>query len=434
MEKNIKSRKKLWKNIIWIVLFIISLYFIIFIKVVSFREFSLIYLYTVFITTFMLSRVIGSFFYRPYKERFNEKEIEVLDSYRPSVSFVIPCKNEGKVIYNTIAKCLESDYPKEKVEVIAINDGSTDNTLHEMLRAKKNHPDRKVTVINFEKNKGKRIGMAIGFRKAKGEIIVQLDSDSFPEKQSLKELIYPFLDKRVGATVGHSDPSNKDQNLMTKIQTAYYFMSFRTLKATESIFDMVFCCSGCFAAYRKSYVLPILDKWLDEKFMGKSIVFGDDRALTNWMIRQGYHTIYVAEAQAYTAVPDNLKQFLKQQVRWKKGWMINSIRIAPEIIKRDKFVAFTYFIPLIFLTLLTPFIAFKALVLNPIFFGISPLFYVLGIMLVSFMLFMQYNIYSKDAKGYGQYMLLWSVLNMTILSYVLIYAIYDLRNMAWGTR
>src|SRR3989338_7224350 len=165
------------------------------------------------------------------------------------------------------------------------------------------------------------------------------------------------------------------------MQSAYYFMSFRTLKATESIFDMVFCCSGCFSAYRRSYVMPILDDWMAEKFLGKEITFGDDRALTNWMIRQGYKTVYVYEAKAYTVVPERFKQFLKQQVRWKKGWLINSFRIAPVIIKQDKFVAFTYFLPLIVLTLVTPFIAFKALIINPIFLGISPLFYVLGIML-----------------------------------------------------
>jgi len=301
-----------------------------------------------------------------------------------------------------------------------------------MLRVKKDFPDRDIKVINFKKNLGKRKAMAAGFLKAKGEILIQLDSDSFPEKNSLKELIKPFMDKRVGATVGHTDPSNPDQNIMTRVQTAYYFMSFRALKATESLFDMVFCCSGCFSAYRKSYVMPIIDKWLDEKFLGKEIVFGDDRSLTNWMIRQDYKTVYVAEAKAYTAVPETLKQFLKQQVRWKKGWFINSTRILPTVIKKDKFVAFTYFIPLIILTLLTPIIAFKALVINPLFLGISPLLYIFGILLVSTMLYAHYHVY-EDGK-YGKYMIVWGILNMTIFSYILVYALYDLRNMAWGTR
>ncbi len=413
-------------------LFVLFLILVILLKIVAFNGLSIIHVYTIGITVFMLSRVLGSFFYRNYKSRFNNNEKKEIKGYFPSVSFVIPCKNEEKAIYKTIASCVNSKYPKNKIEIIAINDGSTDNTLKEMQRAKRDFPEVKIKIADFKVNKGKREGMNYGFRNSTGEILIQVDSDSQPSPDALKEIVIPFLDKNVGATVGHTDPENKDENLMTKLQTAYYFMSFRTLKATESIFDMVFCCSGCFSAYRKEYVMPILDEWLNEKFLGKSIIFGDDRALTNWIIKQGHKTVYVAEAKAVTVVPNTLKQFLKQQTRWKKGWLINSMKIAPEVIKKDKFVAFTYFIPLIFLTILTPIIAFKALVINPLFLGISPLFYIIGIMLVSTMLYMQYNIYSRER--YGKYMLLWSLLNMTILSYILIYAIYDLRNMRWGTR
>lgn len=426
------TKKKRIINVIWATLFVIFLIIVILMKISLFNQLNIIHVYTIGITVFMLSRIVGSFLYKNYRTRLNEKQKEKIRNYFPSVSFVIPCKNEEKAIYRTIASCANAKYPKDKIEIVAINDGSTDNTLKEMKRAKKAFPQIKIKIADFKVNKGKREGMNYGFRNSTGEIIIQVDSDSQPAPNALKEIIIPFLDKKVGATVGHTDPLNKDENLITKIQTAYYFMSFRTLKATESIFDMVFCCSGCFSAYRREYVMPIIDKWLNEKFMGKNIIFGDDRALTNWVIRQGYKTVYVAEAKATTVVPNTLRQFLKQQTRWKKGWLINSFKIAPEIIKKDKFVAFTYFLPLILLTLITPIIAFKAMILNPLIFGISPLFYIAGILLVSTMLYMQYNIYSKEK--YGKYMLLWSILNMTILSYILIYAIYDLRNMKWGTR
>src|SRR3989344_5184881 len=434
MEKSdVKKYKKTAISIMYLAIFIFVIFLIISLKIYTFSGWGIIFLYSIFITTFMFSRVIGSFLYKPYEKRGVAKgKLNLIKNYRPLVTFVVPCKNEDKSIYRTIASCVYVDYPREKIEVIAINDGSTDNTLNEMHRAKEDFPDYDIKIINFKKNKGKRHGMEYGFRHAGGEIIIQLDSDSFPLRNAVKEIIKPFVDKRVGATVGHTDPDNPDVNILTRMQNAYYFMSFRALKATESLFDMVFCCSGCFAAYRKSYVLPILDKWLDEKFLGKTVTFGDDRALTNWIIRQGYKTIYVAEAKATTIVPETLKVFLKQQVRWKKGWFINSIRIAPVVIKKDKFVAFTYFLPLIALTLITPFIAFKALILNPLVFGISPTFYIVGIMLVAILMFMHYNFF--DGGKYGKYMIAWGVLNMTLLSYVLVYALYDLRNMGWGTR
>ncbi|MGY4884422.1 MAG: glycosyltransferase family 2 protein [Nanobdellota archaeon] len=427
-----KDKRRSVIRVIWAMLFVIFLILVILLKIVAFEGMNVIHVYTLGITVFMLTRVVGSFFYKNYRTRLDEKQKEKIRNYFPSVSFVIPCKNEEKAIYNTIASCASSKYPRNKIEIVAINDGSTDNTLKEMQRAKRDFPEVKIKIADFKQNKGKREGMYYGFKNSTGEIVIQVDSDSQPAPDALKEIVIPFLDKKVGATVGHTDPSNKDDNLITKMQTAYYFMSFRTLKATESIFDMVFCCSGCFSAYRRTYVMPILDKWLNEKFMGKAIIFGDDRALTNWIIRQGYKTVYVADAKAVTVVPNKLKQFLKQQTRWKKGWLINSIRIAPEVLKKDKFVALTYFIPLIILTILTPIIAFKAMIINPLFLGISPLFYIAGILLVSTMLYMQYNMYSRER--YGRYMLLWSILNMTILSYILVYAIYDLRNMKWGTR
>jgi hyaluronan synthase len=448
------KQKKKAKRTAYFLLFAFFIYLVVALKIYLFSGWDIVSIYSVAITTFMLSRVIGSLFYESYyRDKSLEKNkqkgmflffgwIPFLNKpkkkskwkkdYTPSVSFIIPCKDEGEVIYQTIKNCLTTDYPENKVEVIAINDGSTDKTLSEMKRAAKDFPDRNLTIVNFKKNQGKRKGMYAGFKLAKGEIAIQVDSDSYPEKDAIHKIVAPFQDKEIGATVGNTKPWNADKNMLTKMQDAYYFMSFRTLKATESLFDMVFCCSGCFSAYRRSYIMPILKPWLDEKFMGKEIIFGDDRALTNWIIRQDKKTVYVDEARAYTVVPEKLKVFIKQQARWKKGWFINSTRIAPTILKKDKFVALTYFMPLILLTLLTPFIAIKALIINPLFFGISPLFYMSGIMLVAVALQAQYNFY--EGGKYGKYMLLWSILNMTILSYVLLYALYDLRNMAWGTR
>ncbi len=312
------------------------IFLIVFLKGYTFAGFDIVYVYTILITTFMLSRIGGSFFYKSHSRKMDSH-------FEPTVTFVIPCKNEEKAIFHTIQKCLEVDYPQDKVEVIVINDGSTDSTLKEMLRAKEIYKERNLHIADWKQNRGKREGMLYGFKKAKGEIIVQLDSDSFPSKHCLRYLVYPFRNPSIAAVVGHTDPANKNENLITKIQTAYYFMSFRALKAAESIFDMVFCCSGCCSAYRKTYVLPVLDEWNSETFMGKKIIYGDDRALTNQMLKRGYKTVYVEEAQAYTIVPNKLRQFLKQQVRWKKGWFINSLKASRFIIKKDKFVAFTYF-------------------------------------------------------------------------------------------
>lgn len=437
-EKN-EKRMQLKKNLRLV--FLAALIALIFIAILllkkdTFNSSLLIYFWSIFITVFMATRVTGSFFYKSYTDKMDARYKQKLaEGYEPTISFVIPCKNEEKVIYNTIKKCLESDYPKNKIQITVINDGSTDNTLKEMRRYKKENPKDNLKILNFKENRGKREAMYEGFKASKGEIIIQVDSDSYPAKDAIRKIIAPFADEKVGGSVGHTDPINPDVNLLTRIQKAYYAVAFRAMKATESVFDMVFCCSGCFSAYRKSYVMPQLDEWVNEKFLGKKIIFGDDRALTNLVLKQGYKTVYIDDAQAYTIVPEKFKSFLKQQIRWKKGWFINSVRIIPNTIKRDKFIAFTYLIPQTIIALATPFIAFKSLVLNPVLFGVSPIAYVLGIYLVSAMLYLHYKIYcSEEEKKYGKYILVWSTLNLTLLSYIIIYALYDLKNMSWGTR
>lgn len=385
-------------------------------------------IYTLSAFIFFLSRISASFLYQLTKNHNGNYEQKT--DYFPSVSFVIPVKNEEKVVFSTIRHCYEADYPQEKIEVIVINDGSTDNTWREIERAKKVHPELKT--INWRENRGKRHGVAAGVRWAKGDIFIQLDSDSWIERGSLKILVSYFKDLRVAGVVAHTDPSNKDDSWLTKMQTAYYFVSFKIQKAAESAFDLVFCCSGCCSAYRREFVLPSLSEWLEEKHLGVKTTYGDDRALTNLMIKQGYKTIYSDEAQAYTVVPNNLKQFIKQQQRWKKGWIVNTIRISKFITKRDPMVAFTYIYPQIIFNFITPLVIFNVLVYHPLVYHQFPFAYLLG-------LFLLYIIYvlcciGYRNKNYNRYLFIWGFVNTFMCGFVLPYAVFTLRDTKWGTR
>jgi hyaluronan synthase len=315
--------------------------------------------------------------------------------------------------------------------VIVINDGSTDGTGEVLAKLQEKYPN--LAVINWEVNRGKRHGMYEGFRIAKGEIVVQLDSDSYLEPTTFRKLIEPFRNPMVGAVCAHADPENADQNFLTRMQAAYYFMSFRILKAAESTFFSVFCCSGCSSAYRKSVVAPIMEEWLDEKFLGLPITWGDDRALTNRVIERGFRTVYTDEVQAFTICPTNLRTLFKQQVRWKKGWFVNSLRLSRFIVKYQPFVAFTYFFPLLLVTMLAPFMATRALLWNPIVHGTLPLYYCTGMLLVAAVITVYYRYISKENR-YWAYLFIWGLLNMLVLSFVLFYALATIQNRRWGTR
>jgi hyaluronan synthase len=388
-------------------------------------------MYTIFITSFEISRLMGAMMFKRSLSRIIEIGNEINPDFEPKVSFVIPCKNEEKTIATTIQKCYEADYPKNKIEVVIINDGSTDKTLDELMKCKKKFKNLKI--VNWKINRGKRHGMNIGFCKSSGEIIIQLDSDSYIEPNSVRKLIEPFKNPSIGAVCAHADPLNSDVNLLTKMQTAYYFMSFRILKAAESTFMTVFCCSGCSSAYRKSVVMPIIDTWLNEKFMGLPVTWGDDRALTNWVLKQGYKTIYTDEAKAFTICPESWKVFFKQQVRWKKGWFVNSIFASKFILKKEPFAALTYFFPLVILTILTPFMAVKALVYNPLFRNVMPLYYMIGVFGIACLITIYYRYVARQNK-YWPYIFVWSAINMIFLSFILFYALARLKDRRWGTR
>lgn len=390
-------------------------------------------IYTIFVTTFELSRLVGAMFYKRSVKSIYKSIPAALaaESYEPTVSFVIPCKNEEKTIAETIHKCFQANYPPEKIEVIVINDGSTDGTLRVLRKMQKLYPA--LIVINWRKNRGKRYGMGAGFRRASGEIVVQLDSDSFIDPPSFRNLIKPFQNPSVGAVCAHADPLNAEKNFLTRMQAGYYFLAFRIMKAAESTFLSVFCCSGCSSAYRKSVVTPILKDFLKETFLGLPITWGDDRALTNWVLRLNYKAIYVDDVQAYTICPSTWKMFLKQQVRWKKGWFVNSLFASKFIWKKDFFVAATYFYPLILVTLLTPFMAARALIYNPLVHGIAPTYYFLGVLFVASLIVIYYRYVNRQNK-YWPYVFFWSLINMFFLSFLLFYALIRLQDRKWGTR
>ena len=201
----------------------------------------------------------------------------------------------------------------------------------------------------------------------------------------------------------------------------------------ESTFYTVFCCSGCASAYRQSAVLAVLDEWSRENFLGLPVMYGDDRSLTTRVIKEGYKTIYTAEAQAYTIVPETFRQLIIQQVRWKKSWIINAIKTGKFIITQKPFIAILYFYPLVILSLINPFVALYALVYVPIVYGIWPIFYLAGIFLITALIAVYYKVYGPQNR-YWPYLFAWGAFSVTVLAPLLFYAAARIQNRSWGTR
>jgi len=374
--------------------------------------------YSLTVTGYILSRFLLALFYRPPKDV----------GFEPTVSIVIPVKDDGEIIGQTISRCFESDYPQNKLEVIVVNDGSTDCTLEEIKKAQKRFPNLKV--INFEQNKGKRHAMAAAFKVAWNEILVCIDSDSLVDKQSVHYVVQGFADPSVGAVCGHAYVLDADNSALTRMQEVRYYIAFKVMKAAEHVFSVVTCCSGCMAAYRKDYVMDIVDSWLGQRWINQPATFGDDRSLTNYMLKK-YRVLYDSRAVVETEVPDTWMRFFRQQLRWKKSWFRESLIASTFMWYKHPIIAISFYLGIL-LPLISPLIVLSNFVFGPIFAGTLPMYYVMGFGLVSLLYSSYYAVRRPNSKWF--YGLLFCLVYMGVLAWQTYYAVLTSHKNHWGTR
>jgi hyaluronan synthase len=422
-------RALLLRNVIdfglWFIFFFI-IYAILVIKIASADSLNnhlFFGFYSLVITSYIFSRFILSYFHR---------SVPFDSSYRPTVSFVVPAKNEGDNIRQTLLRFGEVDYPKDKIEIITINDGSTDNTLEEMFAAKETLSNRidRIDVVDWKINKGKRHGMAEGVYRARGEVVIFVDSDSFIDKDCVSHLVKYFSIRDIGAVSGHTDVYNRDKNLLTQMQGVRYYIAFKVYKAAESVFGMVTCCPGCCSAYRREYLLEFIDEWLNQKFLGKQCTFGDDRSLTNFMIRK-YRAAYSPEAKAHTIAPDNFRTYIKQQQRWKKSW-IRETFIASSFIWKKNPLAAIFFYAYVFLAFTSPIVFLRAVVWYPYVHNIWPVVYLSGLLLMLLLHGLFYRLKVGRKAWFLAIISFW--FHTVILMWQLPWALVTISDTKWGTR
>jgi hyaluronan synthase len=236
----------------------------------------------------------------------------------PPLTVIIPAFNEGAMVARAIASVAASDYPADKLEIICIDDGSTDDTWSHILQARTSYPHLLKT-IRFGKNRGKKEGLYAGFTKGRGEIFVTVDSDSVVAKDALRHLVAPLmLDREMGAVAGNVKVYNRGRTLMGKMQ-GVRFVNLDYLRASQSRYGTVICTPGSLSAYRRAALLPILSAWRRQTFLGAPCVHSEDRALTNFILRRGYFTCYQRTAVVHTLVPETYRGVCRMYLRWERG-------------------------------------------------------------------------------------------------------------------
>lgn len=375
--------------------------------------------YSLLVTVFILSRAAIALCYREPKDR----------GFLPTVSLIIAVKNEEAHIAETIHCCYASRYPAGRFEVLVIDDGSTDRTWEIVQALGQRYAALRAFQLPDGEH-GKRHAMALGTQRGTGEIVVVVDSDSLLERDALYKIVQPFADERVGAVAGHVEVVVDPANPISKMEAVRYFISHRFMKAAESVFGAVTCCSGAFSAYRREAVLRILPQWLHQTFCGVRSTFGDDRSLTNFILRSS-RVVFHHGARCRTYVPDAWQKYFRQQLRWKKSWTRETL-VATRIIYRKHPVAALSYYTGILLTLVAPMMVLRNVVYLPIVHAQTCVPYLAGLTLI-YLFFCTFYYYFTRSR-YWLYGFSFALLYVGVLSWQNYYAIATVRRSHWGTR
>jgi len=241
------------------------------------------------------------------------------DDALPTLTVVVPAYNEGPGVARTLESLLGSRYPRGRLRVIAVNDGSKDDTgaaLDAALARMKAAGEDRLEVIHLPENRGKREALFAGFSRATSDIIATVDSDSVARPDTLRALVAPFADARVGGVAGRVMVWNRRQNLLTRMLHVRYLLGFDFVRAYQSRLGTVWCCPGALQAYRRALVAPHLEAWRGQRFLGARCTNGDDHAMTNLVLSLGGDTRYQSNAEVYTLVPSRTLRLCKMYIRW----------------------------------------------------------------------------------------------------------------------
>ncbi|MFJ1974612.1 glycosyltransferase [Streptomyces sp. NPDC087903] len=220
------------------------------------------------------------------------------------VSVLVPAYNEAKCIENTVRSLMASEHP---IEILVIDDGSADGTAR--LVESMGLPE--VRVIR-QLNAGKPAALNRGLANARHDIIVMMDGDTVFEPSTVRELVQPFGDRRVGAVAGNAKVGNRD-TLIGAWQHIEYVMGFNLDRRMYDVLRCMPTIPGAVGAFRRTAL---------ERVGGMSDdTLAEDTDITMAMHRDGWRVVYAEKARAWTEAPESVQQLWSQRYRWSYGTM-----------------------------------------------------------------------------------------------------------------
>ena len=424
------------------------------------------------LTSFVLLCILALSYFK-YKDPYlSSKNVDV--SNGPLISIVVPAKNEEKNIRNCVQSCLNQTYRNK--EIIVVNDGSTDKTGEVLDEMRKENRTSNFRILNLSKSVGKKRAVEAASEIARGEIYAFMDSDCDMAFDAVEKAAKVFHnDRKLGALTCHGRVRDAQRgNTIEKFQQVYIDISCRSIKAAESSFKSVTCCSGSLSFYRRVAIQDFIHDWANDTFLGIDFKFCTDRRMTAHILgtrttidslrdkKQLEHmpilqtgdddietmkksldpdvefsdrpikwnVEYSNSIKVNVGVPKTFESLAKQQIRWKKSFIRSLFATGGIYWKRPSFIALLYYIQTA-MKLIRPYILFYTIAILPIKGDFtSVLFWIAGVMFTGMIYAVEYRLRNPD-DGLWLYRPFFTFITTFVYTWFLIYSAITIRNRTW---
>lgn len=263
------------------------------------------------------------------ERRHRAKGIHTMADELPLVSVIVPAYNEGVVLANCVNSVLASDY--DRVEVVIVDDGSTDNTPQVMawLACR----DARVRVFR-QRNGGKGAALNHGIRKSHGHVLMFVDADGIFSANTIPEMLRGMDHERVGAVCGDDRPVNLDRPL-TQMLALFSHAGCSLVRRALGVMRVLPIVSGNIGAFPRSVI---------EEIGGfNEDTLGEDLELTWRIYRAGYHVRFRPQAIVHAESPSTMRALWRQRVRWARG-LLQTMHIQRDMVGNPRYGAFGLFL------------------------------------------------------------------------------------------
>ena len=265
-----------------------------------------------------------------FESRDKLKKTALKDSQLPTVSILVPAYNEEKIIGEALEKLMSVVYPKNKLEVIVIDDGSKDNTYS----IAKNFESKNLRVLK-KKNTGKASSLNYGLRHTKHEFVAVMDADSFLERNALRQCMAYFDEDNVAAVTSHVMVKRR-KTIWERMQHTEHMVISLMRKAQEQV-NVINVTPGPLSIYRKRVLMKV------GGFDEKSII--EDVEIDWRLLRNGYKIRMAFDAMVHSIYPDTFKMWWGQRRRWVVGGLQTFVKYFGTIFDRKSHGVGNWIVP-----------------------------------------------------------------------------------------